>query len=1124
MSGTEKKEHAHPEKFVFPGFAISQLSNTFLYTYGTETDTTARGFYELEPLQIETGQAVFSQAAGYPPIPPVSILLQDDTLILNCPCAAPKNKLCTHQTQVLFNIMNRRELRIFFDKALRHEKIRSVAREYGLQETEDPDTWFEVQYRHKSIDVLPRVKEWIPYNRDTRQNLEKQLLPDDTTALPSGKKEENVRSLLVFGKHAYSDSPAVSLYEAAFTAAGKVKNPLREADPFEKATDTDEPAVLRFYNALSRLRNLPGTELSTTDLEAMRSAVRNAAGLETFFHDHRISENVSSASLSPVRVKLLPADVRLSVDIEEPFCRISGQLHIGDAVFELYALPLRYRHFLLLGTTLYFIDSPELLKIITFFRGGHAGILLHQSQFEDFRTNVLSRLENKVRIRYSFLKPATREQLEEKGFTEPVEKLLYLSESGKYVLLTPVMRYGHIEVPVLSRRQIYDTDYNGQAFSVPRDEFAEVAFISVLLRQYSGFEEQLNRDYLYLHKDRFLDESWFPDAFEDWRREGITVLGFGQLSNNKLNPNKVKIAVQVSSGIDWFLTRVNVSFGDKQVPLKQLHKAVRNRSRYIELDDGTRGILPEEWLQKMARFFDAGEISEEEIRTPHISFSGIAELYDEEMLTQETHSQLALYQSKLAGFENIRRSEVPAELQAQLRGYQQQGLDWLNFLDEMNFGGCLADDMGLGKTLQVIAFLLAQRSRTTHNVNLVVLPTSLLFNWQDELKRFAPTLKVYTQYGSKRIKDTRIFDEHEIILTTYGVLQSEIKIFKNYRFNYIVLDESQAIKNPESQRYKAVCMLQARNRLVLTGTPVENNTFDLYGQLSFACPGLLGSKAYFRDTYSIPIDKFKDRRRTQELQRKIHPFILRRTKEQVAAELPEKTEMVIYCEMEPEQRAVYDAYMQELRSLILGQSEEETAQSSMHVLQGLIKLRQICNSPATLNDEKYYGAASSKIDTLVEEIRNKAPEHKILVFSQFVSMLELIRERLEKEGIGFEYLTGETRNRAARVKRFSEDPEVRVFLISLKAGGTGLNLTQADYVYLVDPWWNPAVENQAIDRVHRIGQKNHVVAVRLICPDTVESRIMELQASKKELIDTLIKTDVSAAKSLTKEDLLALLG
>jgi SNF2 family DNA or RNA helicase len=314
-------------------------------------------------------------------------------------------------------------------------------------------------------------------------------------------------------------------------------------------------------------------------------------------------------------------------------------------------------------------------------------------------------------------------------------------------------------------------------------------------------------------------------------------------------------------------------------------------------------------------------------------------------------------------------------------------------------------------------------------------------------------------------------------------------------------------------------LLQSRNKIAITGTPVENNVFDLYAQLSFACPGLLGSKQYFRDIYSIPIDKFKYIKGAVELQQKVAPFILRRTKKQVATELPEKTEMVLYCPMGEEQRKVYDTYEKEFREFISAETNDEIAKSSMHVLRGLTRLRQICNSPALIEEERSFGGGSAKIEMLIEQIESKSDDHKILVFSQFVTMLDLIKKELISRHIPYEYLTGGTQNREAVVNNFQDNKAVRVFLISLKAGGTGLNLTEADYVYLVDPWWNPAVENQAIDRSYRIGQDKHVMLVRLICPDTIEEKIMKLQDVKRDLSEDLIKADSSVLKLLGKENL-----
>jgi SNF2 family DNA or RNA helicase len=510
------------------------------------------------------------------------------------------------------------------------------------------------------------------------------------------------------------------------------------------------------------------------------------------------------------------------------------------------------------------------------------------------------------------------------------------------------------------------------------------------------------------------------------------------------------------------------------------------------------------------------------ITIPKVNYSEVEDLFEKDILSDEVQQEIDLLKEEFSAGYQIPKVKVPKSLNAELRTYQHEGLNWLCFLDKHNFGGCLADDMGLGKTLQIIAFILSQREKYPNQTNLIVMPTSIMFNWEEEIQKFAPSIKIWKHYGSDRNKHTDGFEDYEVILTTYGIMLSDIRFLKKFRFNYIFLDESQAIKNPNSERYKAARLLNARNRIVLTGTPVENNTFDLYGQLSFASPGLLGSKQFFKDTYALPIDKFDYSKRANGLQEKIKPFVLRRTKKQVATELPEKTEMVIYCEMNAEQRRIYETYETEIREFISAKDEDEIQKNSMHVLTGLTKLRQICNSPVLLK-EGHAAENAVKIEVILEQIENKSKEHKILIFSQFVGMLDLIKAELENREIPFEYLTGQSKDRGEKVHNFQSNDDVRVFLISLKAGGVGLNLTEADYVYLIDPWWNPAAENQAIDRAYRIGQNKHVVAVRMICSDTIEEKIMKLQMKKRKLAQDLIQTDASFFGSLSKDDLLEIL-
>lgn len=340
-------------------------------------------------------------------------------------------------------------------------------------------------------------------------------------------------------------------------------------------------------------------------------------------------------------------------------------------------------------------------------------------------------------------------------------------------------------------------------------------------------------------------------------------------------------------------------------------------------------------------------------------------------------------------------------------------------------------------------------------------------------------------------------------------------------FDYVILDESQAIKNPASKVTKAAGLLNAKHRLCMSGTPLQNNTFDIFAQMNFLNPGMLGTMEFFRQEFAIPIDKFGEQDRKEHLKKILYPFILRRTKEQVAKDLPEKQEMILWCEMEDEQRKIYDAYRNDFRDKILGTIQEQGIQrSQLTILQGLMKLRQICDSPAILNEQEKFENHSIKLDELAREIVENIGDHKALVFSQFLGMLALIRAKLEELGIKYEYFDGSTSapDREKAIQSFQNNDEVRVFLISLKAGGVGLNLTAADYVYIVDPWWNPAVEQQAIDRTHRIGQTKNIFAYRMICKDTIEDKIIQLQEKKRALAKDIISDDASFVKALTRED------
>lgn len=1069
---------------------------------------------------ISINEAVFNNSTNSPSSN-VTVTQTGDSLILSCECSQEKRKLCSHQVRALYNIMEREEIRAFFDDELRDRLIRHAAKEYGLEQEKKLDSFFTMEYSNKQITVQPTRKELLPFNSETKKVFQQSLLSRKHSE-PANIPDNTLQKFVVLKQHKYYGHLYIELFEAAFSQQGKVKNPLQLINSSEETWRANNNAAVKFFAAITSFQQNYSVQKNASLIEALKAIVANPLEFNFYYHKTEASEKIIASSITPVQLQFLKRNIQLNVQAKNHFYEITCSVQLHNKWLDLSDVELKYDYFILSEDTLYLIDDFEILRVIDFFKQHHYKLVLYASKYKEFQQDILTQLENKIRISYEYMQHATPQQIEDNGFNQPLERLLYLTSSQNYIRFSPVIKYGEVEIPILSRRQIYAVDNKGKAFTIQRNEEAELAYTALLLKQHPDFFEQLDYDYFYLHKGRFLESDWFLNAFEQWRNENITILGFNQLPNNRLNQNKAKISIEVISGINWFNTSVYARFGKQKASIKELHKSNRNKSRYVQLDDGTLGIIPDDWLAKFAQYFQAGDVAGDVIQTPKINFSEITEMYELQMLSHEVKEEIDLYKAKFDNFDEIEDVEVPDEFTGTLRHYQQQGLNWLNFLDDFNFGGCLADDMGLGKSAQIIAFILTQRKKNKENTNLLIVPTSLLFNWQQEVVKFAPSLKLFTHYGSRRANNLKEFDQYEVILTTYGSILADARFLKEYTFNYIFLDESQLIKNPGSQRYQSVCLLKSRNKIIITGTPLENNTFDLYGQLSFACPGLFGSKQHFRDLYAIPIDRFKDDKRAAELQQKINPFILRRTKKQVAKELPDKTEMVIYCEMDAEQRKIYDVHEKEFREFLSAHSDEDIPKSALHVLKGLTTLRQICNSPALVKDAAYMHT-SAKMEALMEQIENKSPQHKILVFSQFVSMLNLIKKELEKRNISFAYLTGSTRNREEVVDSFQNDKNVRVFLISLKAGGVGLNLTEADYVYLVDPWWNPAVENQAIDRCHRIGQNKKVIAARLICMDTVEEKIMKMQLAKTLLADDLVRTDSNMIKSFTKEDLLSLL-
>lgn len=613
---------------------------------------------------------------------------------------------------------------------------------------------------------------------------------------------------------------------------------------------------------------------------------------------------------------------------------------------------------------------------------------------------------------------------------------------------------------------------------------------------------------------------WLLRELPKLREHGFEVRGENSLQRFRVNRAKPTLRMSVKTEIDWFDCQLLVDFDGIALSLKELRKALLQRSKYVQLSDGSTGVIPDEWQQQLAHLLNLGELASASVKVSRHHVSLIDMLFDA-MEIKQADNGFRDCLARLENFKGIHAVPVPENFHGTLRPYQARGLDWFYFLKEYRFGGCLADDMGLGKTVQTLVLLQNEKNLGAASPSLIICPTSVIFNWENEFKRFTPELQVVAHTGIERRREAN-FEACDVVMTSYGILRRDIEFLKDVKFHYLILDESQHIKNPAAQTAKAVRLLQAEHRLALTGTPVENNTHELWSQFNFLNPGLLGSLHYFNDTFAKPIERERDEASAATLRKMIFPFILRRTKNEVERDLPEKSENLFHCKMLKEQRKLYEHWRDYYRAHVLQQIDlKGLDKSRMYVLEGLTRLRQICCHPNLVDKEA--APESGKFEAFWEMLQEiVAEKHKVLVFSQFVRMLKIIARQLDGHRIPYCYLDGHTRDRKTPVEQFQNEAEKKVFLISLKAGGFGLNLTAADYVVIYDPWWNPAAEAQAIDRTHRIGQDKRVFAYKMIVRDSVEEKILQLQERKKALIADLISTDASLFKQLSVEDIGAL--
>ncbi len=926
------------------------------------------------------------------------------------------------------------------------------------------------------------VKKWVgPVEKlDLQQYVNAASFPDDERELLPVMRKFSADEMLRYLK---KNMPFGDLLNDSNTL-------LNENAPDDLREQLWEYLLPKYHKLLDRFRNHP------------------------FCYLHKSNKPLSSATLEPLELVSRSIHPQLSVMKEESGVRLSLSWAIENRAVEHSAVKALNAALVMVDYRLFCATTIAEVKIVEHFDPS-GEMLIPATEWPDFLEKTLIPWSRQLYVNFG-------DELVETIHKQKPAYRLYLREQEQMLVMQPAFVYNEVEIKWGFFGDLVQA-HEGVVKIVKRNEPAEQEYIQLLRTLHSDLQQNTKDHFFYLPGVSVLAHNWFFRFTEQMREWKVELMGFENLRNLRINVHKPQTRVQVTSNIDWFDAQVELSFGDQTVSIIEVKKALNQKQNFVRLGDGSVGILPEEWLKKYSLLLKMGETRGDKVRLKKYHFSVLDELLsevDENALQEELEQKKRQLDAILnADFGNI---TAPADLKAVLRPYQLAGFQWLVFLYEAGWGGILADDMGLGKTVQALAFFLHFKSTHPDARFMVICPTTLMYNWENEIKKFTPSLTHFIHHGPKRAPHKAPFDKFDITITTYGTMRSDIAIFKERHFDYVVLDESQSIKNPQSQVAKASLLLNCRNRLALSGTPVQNNTFDLYAQMNFLNPGMLGTREFFMNEFATPIDKFQEDEVKVQLRKLTYPFLLRRTKEQVAKDLPEKTETIIYCEMGGEQRKIYDAFRNSYRSQILGMIDERGIErSTMHILQGLTKLRQICDSPAILNEEEVYPNHSVKEEELMREIVENVGNHKVLVFSQFLGMLALIRQGLQQNNIPHVYFDGSTASaeRERAIQEFQNNSNCRVFLISLKAGGIGLNLTAADYVYIVDPWWNPAVEQQAIDRTHRIGQTKNIFAYRLICKETIEEKMLQLQERKRALASELVSDDGAFLKRLTRDDI-----
>ncbi len=736
--------------------------------------------------------------------------------------------------------------------------------------------------------------------------------------------------------------------------------------------------------------------------------------------------------------------------------------------------------------------------------------------FDDFSKNIKKKIEH--------LPLDLTEAFEEEIRNEIPEKIIHVSElSGNMLLFIPKWRYdGYV---VESQKDTFEKIEGEKRIIYRRNKEIEQETYAFLKQSHPKFEDKNN---FYLSFDEASHKNWFYHFFHAQLKDNFEVTGMDMLSFFRYSDHQIATHFEVINTVDNEINaKLEVSFGEEKINLKSLQKALVEGQKFIMLKDNSLGILNEEWLEEFGFLLRYSKILDNEI-----TFAKWILISAESIVNFSKELQFILPENWTKRWNNWKDTNdtfmpAPSTLKAEMRNYQQKGFEWMNLMAEVNAGTLLADDMGLGKTLQTIASITSWQELNPKHKFLIICPASLLYNWKNEFEKFAPHLQIAIYHGNNRNFDETIASENSIVITSYSIVRNELENFTKLVWDAIVLDESHHIKNYTAQQTQAILKLMGKRRIALNGTPIMNNVTDLFPQLNFILPQLFYSFSKFKSDFEKPIQHDLATQQMEMLKKLTGPFIMRRTKEIVAPDLPPKTESILWCEMQEDQRFAYESLKERIKENVFVEIKNQGInKAKLGVLQGITKLRQVCSSPQLIKEEEEFKSSSSiKINQLVELLNTNLKNEKVIVFSQFIGTMDLLAAEFNKHKIAFVSFDGSTpaEKRMQLVNEFQqEESTIQVFLISLMAGNSGINLTKANYVFLVEPWWNKAIQQQAIDRTHRIGQNQHVFAYNMICKDTIEEKIITLQNRKQFISEEVISTDDNFVKNLTEEDIVYL--